>query len=145
MDLVEIILDLLHQRCCFMLRSSQTVWKLLLQNQFGDTIALIWMGVLTGEETGCYLFFASLLNGSQLLMERICFSRSKFFPSRVDLSWKGFILQESKQNVTKVISLPKNGRKIWQHTPINRSKTTVPCHMKKVPYGSLTVKTRTSL
>ena len=39
--------------------------------------------------------FTSLLDGGQLFKERICFSRSKFFPSRVDHFLKGFPLKLS--------------------------------------------------
>ena len=44
----------------------------------------------------------------QLLNERICSYRSKFFPLRVDSIWIGFIAKESKENITKVVPLCKN-------------------------------------
>ena len=42
-----------------------------------------------GSNSVFFSFFASLLNGAQLLMERICSSRSKFFSLRVDHIFKG--------------------------------------------------------
>ena len=40
-------------------------------------------GEAGGEEQTCYF-----VSGIQLLKEIICFSRSKFFPLRIDLFWK---------------------------------------------------------
>ena len=44
------------------------------------------MGTLFGEATPSALFFASLVGRGQLLQERICSHRSKFFPLRDDPS-----------------------------------------------------------
>ena len=41
-------------------------------------------------------YFASFHSRSQTLKERICSSRSKFFPLRVDIS-KSYLIQRSKQ------------------------------------------------
>ena len=46
--------------------------------------------------------FVFILKGDQLLRERICSSRSKFFPFRVDSFLRGFSSKEAKQEVTKV-------------------------------------------
>lgn len=39
------------------------------------------------------------------------FSRRKFFPLRVDLIWKGFVFQSSKQEVTEVFPFVKMAEK----------------------------------
>ena len=84
------------------------------------------------------LNFASLLNRGHLLKKRICSPRSKFFPLRVDPTLKGCTVQESKQEVIKVVSLCKNDRKSWKytHTPYihaNRQlKFLLPCSTYKV-------------
>ena len=60
--------------------------------------------------------FASLLIGRQRLMERICscesnsFPRSKFFPLRVD-SYKGSVVQRSKQEVVEVVPIVEEAGK----------------------------------
>ena len=46
--------------------------------------------------------FASLLSKGQLLKERICSSRSKFLPLRVDSIFKSYLMQRSKQEVTQL-------------------------------------------
>ena len=74
---------------------------------------------LRGGNSSIFFIFASLLNGGQLLQERICSPRSKFFPSRVDPFWMCFSNQQSKQEVTKVVSLCKNGRKTKECIPIH--------------------------
>ena len=47
---------------------------------------------------------ASILNGGKLLKQRICSSRSKFLPLRVDPFWNGSVVQEK---VTEAVSLCK--------------------------------------
>ena len=51
--------------------------------------------------------FACLGNGGQLLKERICSLRSKFFPLLVDHLLEGFVNQESKPEVAKLVSCIK--------------------------------------
>ena len=51
------------------------------------------------------LSFVSLSNRGHLIMEKICSFRSKSFLYEKTSFWKGFIAFESKQEVTKVISL----------------------------------------
>ena len=63
------------------------------------------MGVRGSNST--IFIFAFLLNGDQLLKNRICSSRSKFFSLKVDPFLKGVIAQGCKQEVTKVASLEK--------------------------------------
>ena len=65
-----------------------------------------------------YFIFISILKGGQLLKEIICSSRRKFFLSTTDCLRKGFTIQESKQEVTKIMSLCKNDRKAWR-SPIH--------------------------
>ena len=55
--------------------------------------------------------FASLLNGDQLLKERICSSRSTFFPLREDPIWEGLVLSGLKRKSQK-------GRRILAVYPI---------------------------
>ena len=62
------------------------------------------MGAFSREATLHFHFFE---NGEQLLRERIYFSGSKFFPLIVGPIWKGFIIQESKQEVPKLSSFKK--------------------------------------
>ena len=50
----------------------------------------------------------SLLNEEQFLKKRICFHMNKFFPVRVDLNLERFVIQGSKQEVTKAASLCTN-------------------------------------
>ena len=50
-------------------------------------------------EKAALLFFASLLSWGQLLKERICSSRSKFFPYRVDPMAKSYLIQRNKQEI----------------------------------------------
>ena len=62
------------------------------------------------------LVYALLFNLGQLLKERICSKRSKFFPLRVEARLERlysafFILQGSKQEVMEVVSFCKNGAK----------------------------------
>ena len=56
------------------------------------------------------IFFVSF--GDQLLKDRICSSRSKFFPLRVELISRGFVIQEHKQKVVKVVSLCEIGENV---------------------------------
>ena len=55
--------------------------------------------------------FAFSSKWDQLLKERICSYRSKFFPLKADPFFKGFVEKESKQGVTEVVSLCKSGAK----------------------------------
>ena len=60
--------------------------------------------------------FASLLNCSQLLQERICSIRSKFFHIRIASFLEGIgQVQDSKQEVTKVSPLCNK----WQKLEMN--------------------------
>ena len=56
------------------------------------------MGILSEEAT----LFAFLLSMDQLIKERICFSRSKFFPLRVDPILNKYLIQRSKQEFMQV-------------------------------------------
>ena len=51
------------------------------------------MGTVSGGSNSVIFIFPFLLNRGQLLKERICSSRSKFFPLRVDLILEGHIKQ----------------------------------------------------
>ena len=53
----------------------------------------------------CHFISASLLNGSQLLKKRICSSRSKFFPLRVDSFSKRFGRPGKRTRAQKLSSL----------------------------------------
>ena len=50
-----------------------------------------YIDTLTGEADTCMLFFAFLSQWDRLLKQRIGFCRSRFFPARIDPSWKSFI------------------------------------------------------
>ena len=58
-----------------------------------DTILLIFVFKMNGYifrgSNSAIFIFASFLNGGQLLKERICSYRSKFFPLRVDTILEG--------------------------------------------------------
>ena len=58
------------------------------------------MGILWEE--AILSFLASLHNKDQLLKERICSCRSKFFPSRVDPISKSYLTYKSKQKFKQV-------------------------------------------
>ena len=67
-----------------------------------DVMAPILIGILLEEVT--VLYFASLLWRGQLLKERICSLRSKFFPLRVDpISKELFSSREPNKNTCKLI------------------------------------------
>ena len=66
------------------------------------------MSTLSGEVTLLLSFLLPSHLKSTLI--RICSPRSKRRPNL----WKSCIVQESIQRVIKVVSLCKNGRKIWQ-------------------------------
>ena len=53
------------------------------------------------ESNSVSYIFASLVNGGQLLKERICFLMSNCLPAQLIPFGKGFVDQESKQEVTK--------------------------------------------
>ena len=54
-------------------------------------------------------YFPSFQSRSQPLKEKICSSRSKFFPLRVDLISKTYLIQRSKQEFiqTKILFFAK--------------------------------------
>ena len=54
------------------------------------------MSILSEKEKNLTIF-ASFRHGSQFLKVRICSSRSKFLPLRVDLISESYIIQRSKQ------------------------------------------------
>ena len=54
------------------------------------------------SEEANLLVYASLLNRAQLLNERICSFRSKFFPLRVDPILKSYLIQRSKQKFMSI-------------------------------------------
>ena len=64
------------------------------------------MGKLSGEAT-LFSLSPSLSLGGQLLKKRICSFWSKFFPLRVDPTFKGLHWPESKQEITRVVPLGK--------------------------------------
>ena len=57
------------------------------------------------ESNSANLIFTSLLSGGHLLKEEICSFRYKIFLLRVYIFWEAFALQESKLEVTKVVSI----------------------------------------
>ena len=60
------------------------------------------MNGYTFKGSNCYIFiFASLLNTGQLLKERICSPRSKFFPLRVDHILEGLGRASSSREAEK--------------------------------------------
>ena len=67
------------------------------------------------NSTGPY--FASFLNGGQLLKNRICSCRSKFFPLGADPILLGIVAQKSIPGNTKFVSLCKNDGKSMQIYP----------------------------
>ena len=77
------------------------------------------MGTLVRGSNFALVIFASPFSVGQLLNERICSFRSKFFPLKVDPFWKGFYTEGSKQEVTKVVSLCKYDRKKHERIPIH--------------------------
>ena len=65
-----------------------------------------------GSKSAIFIFMvASLLNGSQILKERICSSRSKFFPLRVDSTVESYVVKGGNPAVKKVVPLCKDGGK----------------------------------
>ena len=69
------------------------------------------MGTLSGETTLPFSILTALLNGGQLLKERICSLRRNFFHIRLSPFSKPSLFREAKWQVTKVVSLVKNGGK----------------------------------
>ena len=63
------------------------------------------------ESNSAIFIFASLLNKGQHLL-----LAEQFFPSTEIPFWKGLVAQGSKEEITKVVSLSKNGGKTWQYT-----------------------------
>ena len=59
--------------------------------------------------------FGALLNRWQLLKERICFCRSKFFPLRVDPLLEGLHPPGKQGRVTKVVPFIKVAEKEKTH------------------------------
>ena len=71
-------------------------------------IYLLVNGYVFSESNIAIFIYAYLYNWSGLLKKRICSSRSKFFPLRVDLILKGlFVIRGCKQEVIEVIILCK--------------------------------------
>ena len=69
------------------------------------------MSILSEKEINLTIF-ASRRSGSQFLKERICSSRSKFLPLRVDLMSESYLILRSKQDfmqLNKILSSKK-----WQ-------------------------------
>ena len=62
-----------------------------------------------GNNSGIFIF-ASLFNQDQLLKGRICSSRSKFIPLKVDLLMIGFIIQGNKQEI-KIVKMAETNPK----------------------------------
>ena len=54
-----------------------------------------------GSNSSSFIFVSLIIRG-QLLKERICSSRSKFFSLRVYPFWLGYIVQRRKQEVQKL-------------------------------------------
>ena len=95
---------------------------------------MVYGYTIRGSNSAIFIF-ASLLNGGQLIKERICSNRSKFFPLRVDPLLDGFILSGRKQEVIKVVPLRKASRKAWKSTHYLNHSTEVPW------YGILKINT----
>ena len=60
-----------------------------------------------GSNSAIFIF-ASILNGSQLLKERICSTWSKFFLLKVDPLWKAFFICSMADGISFEVSLSLN-------------------------------------
>ena len=61
------------------------------------------MSTFSGETTLLFYMFASIFRRGQLIKERICSLKSKFFSLLVDLILEPLSYRGSKQKVTKII------------------------------------------
>ena len=81
------------------------------------------MGILTGEASLLYIYFATLLHVDKLFKERICSERSKFFTKRVYPIWKGFFIKLSKE-------ANKKSQKLFPFVEMGENYRDVPIHHK---------------
>ena len=69
------------------------------------------MSTLSGETTLLFYIFASIFKRGQLIKERLCSLKSKFFPLLVDPIFGAFVIQEKQtKSKKKIFLLRKNGR-----------------------------------